>query len=91
MKARILYIEDNEQSLYLVSFLLKAKGYEVIQARDGIEGIETAGRSRPDLILLDIQLPSMDGYEVARLLRSNPELSETPPVVAVCIHRLAQS
>jgi two-component system cell cycle response regulator DivK len=78
MKARILYIEDNEQSLYLVSFLLKAKGYEVIQARDGIEGIETAGRSRPDLILLDIQLPSMDGYEVARLLRSNPELSETP-------------
>ena len=82
MKTRILYIEDNEQSLYLVTFLLEAKGYEVIQARDGKEGIEAAARARPDLILLDIQLSPMDGYGVARNLRSDPELADTP-IVAV--------
>lgn len=82
MKTKILYIDDNEQSLYLVTFLLEAKGYEVIQARDGKEGIEAAARARPDLILLDIQLPSMDGYAVARNLRSDPKLAEIP-IVAV--------
>ena len=80
MKASILYIEDNEQSLYLVTFLLNKDGYEVLQARDGNEGLETAGRCRPDLILLDIQLPAMDGYAVARRLRDNPDLAETPIV-----------
>jgi len=80
VKTRILYIEDNEQSLYLITFLLEAKGYEVLQARDGKEGIEAAARARPDLILLDIQLPSMDGYAVARSLRSGPDLAETPIV-----------
>lgn len=82
MKAKILYIEDNEQSLYLVTFLLEAKGHEVIPARDGKEGIEAAARARPDLILLDIQLPSMDGYAVAHNLRRDPDLAETP-IVAV--------
>ena len=80
MKGKILYIEDNEQSLYMVTFLLEAKGYEVLQARDGKEGIEAAGQARPDLILLDIQLPSMDGYAVARILRSNADLKDTPIV-----------
>ena len=80
MKARILYIEDNEQSLYLVTFLLNADGYEVLQARDGNEGLEAAGRCRPDLILLDIQLPAMDGYAVAHRLRDNPDLAGTPIV-----------
>nr|MDO8112772.1 response regulator [Candidatus Sigynarchaeota archaeon] len=80
MTARILYIEDNEQNLYLVTFLLKTKGHEVLQAHEGPEGIEIAGREKPDLILLDIQLPSMDGYTVARLLRTNPDLVKTPIV-----------
>lgn len=82
MKSKILYIEDNEQSLYMITFLLKSNGYEVIQARNGIEGIEAAVTSRPDLILLDMQLPSMDGYTVARRLRDNPDLAEKP-IVAV--------
>ena len=73
MKAKILYIEDNDQSLYMVTFLLKSKGYEVLQARSGVEGIEAAVKSRPDLILLDMQLPLMDGYAVARRLRDNPD------------------
>jgi len=78
----ILLIEDNEQSRYLVTFLLEAHGYTVIPACDGPEGIEQAGRLLPHLILLDIQLPSMDGYAVARALKANPALMDTP-IVAV--------
>jgi two-component system cell cycle response regulator DivK len=77
-----LYIEDNEQNYYLVKVLLNTRGYEVLWAKDGQEGIDKADQSRPDLILLDIQLSIMDGYEVARRLRSNPELTKIP-VVAV--------
>ncbi|HOX35059.1 MAG TPA: response regulator [Methanoregulaceae archaeon] len=78
----ILYIEDNDQNFYLVSFILKAKGYEVIRARDGREGIDLAATLAPRLILLDIQLPVMDGYATARELRKNPDLA-TIPVVAL--------
>lgn len=80
MKGRILYIEDNEQNLYLVTFLLTANGHEVVQARDGREGIALAAQHKPDLILVDIQLPMMDGYEVARHLRDNPDLDGVPIV-----------
>lgn len=82
MKGNILLIEDNEQNRYLATFLLEKSGYSVTSAEDGILGIEMAGRMRPELILLDIQLPSMDGYAVARALRSNPDLSSIP-IVAV--------
>ncbi len=82
MKQTVLVIEDNEQNLYLVTFILNKHGYEVAQARDGRTGIALANQTRPLLILLDIQLPGMDGYQVARVLRSNPEL-EKVPIVAV--------
>jgi two-component system cell cycle response regulator DivK len=82
MKAKILCVEDNEQNLYLVTFLLESKGYRVLSAHDGQEGIDAAIRNKPDLILLDIQLPSMDGYAVARTLRTHPDLSKVP-IVAV--------
>ena len=88
MKAKILCIEDNEQNLYLLTFLLSSKGYEVLQAREGQEGIDSAIRNKPDLILLDIQLPSMDGYEVARALRTNPNLFVVP-IVAVTSYAMA--
>ncbi len=80
--SRILIIEDNEQNLYLTTFILQQHGYEVFQARDGREGIRLAAEVRPDLILLDIQLPEIDGYAVARELRSNPQL-DAVPIVAV--------
>lgn len=80
MKAKILYIEDNDQSLYMTTFLLKSKGYEVLQARSGVEGIEAAVKSRPDLILLDMQLPFMDGYAIARRLRGYADMEKTPIV-----------
>lgn len=80
MKARILYIEDNESNMYLVSFLLEARGHAVLQAWDGRQGVERALQARPDLVLLDIQLPVMDGYETARRLRAEPSLAGLPIV-----------
>lgn len=88
MKHRILYIEDNEQNLYLVRFILEKHGYEVLSATDGQEGIALADTARPDLILLDIQLPRMDGYAVARHLRTNPGLAAVP-IVAVTSYAMA--
>jgi two-component system, cell cycle response regulator DivK len=82
MKGRILVIEDNEQNLYLIRYILEDSGYEVFSAADGQEGIDRAASLLPDMILLDIQLPFMDGYAVARKLRGNPDLAETP-IVAV--------
>jgi CheY-like chemotaxis protein len=82
MKPKILMIEDNEQNRYLVTFLLEANGYEVIPAENGRDGIALANTINPALILLDIQLPGMDGYVVARQLRTNPELDDVP-IVAV--------
>ena len=82
MNKKILYIEDNEQNLYLVTYILQKSGYEVIAARDGQQGIEAASRIQPALILLDIQLPGMDGYAVARKLREAGVLADTP-IIAV--------
>jgi two-component system, cell cycle response regulator DivK len=82
MSAKILLIEDHEQNRYLVTFLLERHGYSVVSAADGLRGIEMACSLSPDLILLDIQLPGMDGYQVARSIRELDNLRETP-VVAV--------
>ncbi len=82
MSLRVLIIEDNEQNLYLLTFLLERHRYIVYCASNGPAGIEKALRELPDMILLDIQLPGMDGYEVARKLQSFPELRNTP-IVAV--------
>ncbi|HPS21017.1 MAG TPA: response regulator [Candidatus Omnitrophota bacterium] len=82
MKGNILLIEDNEQNLYLTTFLLKKNDYSVVQAKSGPEGIAEAIRMVPDLIILDIQLPQMDGYAVAGELRNNRTLKNVP-IVAV--------
>jgi len=82
MKATILLIEDNEQNRYLATFLLEQRGHEVVPAESGPLGLELAATIRPDLILLDIQLPGMDGHAVARALKSDPQLKSIP-IVAV--------
>ncbi|MCK5003844.1 MAG: response regulator [Candidatus Aminicenantes bacterium] len=82
MKANILIIEDNEQNLYLITFILESRGHTIIPAMDGESGIRIAGEIKPDIILLDIQLPGLDGYEVAKRLRNNPDLKNIP-IVAV--------
>jgi CheY-like chemotaxis protein len=87
-KNKVLVIEDNEENIYLVTFLLEKHGYSVVQAREGEEGIKKAGESGPDLILLDIQLPGIDGYDVARILKGNKATTDIP-LVAVTSFAMA--
>ncbi len=82
MSARILIIEDNEQNRYLAAFLLRQHGLEVLFAHTGSQGVAMAAAERPDLILMDIQMPEMDGYEAARQILARPE-TRAIPVVAV--------
>lgn len=82
MNATVLLIEDNEQNRYLATFLLEKHGFQVVCASDGPSGVELARTLDPALILLDIQLPGMDGYAVARALRALPGRQQTP-IVAV--------
>ncbi len=78
MNRSILLIEANEQNRYLATFLLEKHGSQVTSAVDGRHGIELARTLRPALILLDIQLPELDGYAVARALRQEPAVAQTP-------------
>lgn len=80
MSKRLLLIEDNAQNRYLVTYLMQARGWDVLHAADGPAGIAIANETKPSLILLDIQLPGMDGYAVARALRANPQLARIPLV-----------
>jgi len=88
MNKRILIIEDNEQNMYLLTFLLEKSGFEIIQARNGRDGIDNAARLQPELILLDIQLPIMDGYAVAKELKAN-ESTRSIPIVAVTSYAMS--
>ena len=82
MSRPILLIEDNEQNRYLATFLLERHGYTVVPAADGPQGIALAQTLQPALILLDIQLPGMDGHAVARALRTLEPLRSIP-IIAV--------
>ena len=82
MAGRILVIEDNEENLTLVDYLLRAHGYDTLLARNGTDGLQLATSAHPDLILLDVRMPFMDGYEVARALRADHALDPVP-IVAV--------
>src|ERR1043165_4537587 len=80
MTQRILVIEDTEDNRQIIRDLLTSAGYELIEAVDGIEGVATAEREKPDLILMDIQLPGIDGYEATRRIRMLPALAKGPTV-----------
>lgn len=82
MAIRILVVEDNEPNIQLVDYLLKAHGYVPVLARTGEDGLRLAGIERPDLILLDISLPGIDGYEVADAIRRQAGFEHTQ-IVAV--------
>jgi two-component system cell cycle response regulator DivK len=82
MSNKLLIIEDNEQNLYLMRFLLEKNGFEIIGAGNGKEGIKMALSLNPQAILLDIQLPEMDGYAVAAELKKHAELDGVP-IIAV--------
>jgi len=88
MATNVLVIEDNEQNRYMITFLLEQNGFVVRSAPDGPRGIDMARASTPDVVLLDIQLPGMHGYDVARALREVPELRDLP-IVAVTSHAMS--
>jgi len=82
MMTTALIIEDNEDNMVLISFIMKQAGYELIEARTGEEGVDLALSCRPDVIILDIQLPGIDGNEVLRRIRAS-ETGGSIPVVAM--------
>lgn len=82
MSRRILIIEDHEDNRRILRDLLLSVGYELIEAVNGIEGVAAAQRHRPDLIIMDIQLPEIDGYEATRRIKAFPELRPIP-IIAV--------
>ncbi len=79
---RILVVEDNEKNMYLISYILRNKGYEVIESRTGVEGVELAIKEKPDLVIMDIQLPDIDGLEATKRIREF-EGNEELPIIAV--------
>ena len=88
MSKRILVIEDTEDNRQIIRDLLSSVGYELIEAMDGAEGVALAQSQHPDLILMDIQLPEIDGYEAARRIRAVPELAKVP-IIAVTSYALS--
>ncbi|WP_034853003.1 response regulator [Inquilinus limosus] len=86
--ATILYVEDNEDNIYMLSTRLKRRGFDVVTARDGAEGVEAAGRERPDLILMDLSLPVIDGWEATRRIKADAGTGGIP-VIALSAHAMA--
>jgi CheY-like chemotaxis protein len=84
---RILYVEDNEDNVYMLRRRLERKGLEVVVANDGKAGIAAAERERPDLILMDLSLPGIDGWEAARRLKSSPD-TQAIPIIALSAHAM---
>ena len=88
MKHRILMVEDQEDNRRILRDLLTSAGYELIEAVTGEDGVRLAEAHLPDLILMDIQLPGLDGYEATRRIRKNPALARTP-IIAVTSYALS--
>lgn len=85
---KILYMEDNDDNIYLVRKRLSRAGHTVLIATDGAQGIAMAAAERPRLILLDLRLPVLDGWEVARRLKAAPETRDIP-ILALSAHAMA--
>lgn len=88
MMVKILYVEDNEDNLYMLSNRLTRRGYQVVVARNGEEGIAMARSEEPALILMDLSLPVIDGWEATRQLKAEA-LTRTIPVIALSAHAMA--
>lgn len=87
MASHILLVEDHPQNRYLVTYLLESRGYEVEAAVDGAEALAALERRTPDLILMDMQLPIIDGYEATRRIKADERFRDIP-VIAVTAHSM---
>lgn len=85
---RILIVEDNEDNMYLIGFIVRKKDYDVIEARTGQEGVDLAIKEKPDMILMDIQLPDFDGLETTRRIRKS-DLDPEIPIIALTSYAMA--
>ena len=83
----ILLVEDNEDNRIIYSTVLRHVGYDVIEAEDGVQAVALAKSAKPDLILMDISIPHMDGWEATKILRQDPATSATP-IIALTAHAL---
>ena len=88
MTKRILMVEDTEDNRQIVRDLVASVGYELLEAGDGAEGVAKAAEHKPDLILMDIQMPVMDGYEATRRIKADPALKAIP-IIAVTSYALS--
>ena len=86
--AKILYVEDNEDNVYMLTRRLRRNGHEVIVAADGEQGLAMARAEAPALILMDLRLPAMDGWEATRRLKATPETRDIP-IIALSAHVMA--
>ena len=87
MKKKILIVEDNPQNMRMLEMALRAKSHNLLKAADGEEALDMVVRERPDLIIMDIELPKLSGLEVARRLKKNPALSHIP-IIAVTAYAM---
>jgi two-component system, cell cycle response regulator DivK len=85
---RILYVEDNDDNIYMLKGRLERRGVDVLVSRDGLAGVATARAERPDLIIMDLGLPLLDGWEAAKRLKDDPE-TRAIPIVALSAHAMA--
>jgi len=83
----VLVVEDNKDNMTLIADILTSMDYDILQARNGQQGVEKAEEAKPDLILMDLSLPVMDGWSATRMIKSNPDLSHIP-VIALTAHAL---
>ena len=88
MSKKILVVEDTEDNRQILRDLLGMAGYEMVEAQDGVQGVAMAAEHRPDLILMDTQMPVMDGYEATRRIKADPALASIP-VIAVTSYALS--
>ena len=87
-KKTVLLVEDNEDNLVIYSTILRHSGFDVIEARDGQAGIETAKAEQPGLILMDVSIPLIDGWEATRRLKADPATAHIP-IIALTAHALS--
>lgn len=81
MPKKIVYIEDDIEMTYLIKLILQRKGYEIISTNDGLEGFEIIEREKPDLVLLDLMMPNIDGWDIYHQLKSNENTNQIPVII----------